>query len=326
MDVGAFLPWLVYILARSSACTMSASCRPLPLVLLARFHHNIPLPLTVSCCACVCADITADFHCLSARSWDRPEPQQGPAVLLLISLIFAPHSLSFRNGVSCRPALTSRTTRPLSRCCRSYASLHVFFHCPVQACVKTAQTLGWKARDGSDPFVGMRLRATHRLVLLQTFSKDIFRCRDKNPFFERHFFAFVVESCLQVAALEGGLLDFWTCVLACVFLLWVEKGMILRICFLLLFGQGKALAAKAKAKAKAQGNCNILISLRCSLWRIVWKSWETRVISDTAECQDCFSLKWQDICYSEYNKQLASPMTLRPKPPSHDCPWTPIAT
>ena len=76
----------------------------------------------------------------------------------------APHSLSFRNAVSCRPAPTSRTTRrpkarllPESRCCRSYASLHVFFHCPVQACVKTAQTLGWKARDGSDPFVGMRL-------------------------------------------------------------------------------------------------------------------------------------------------------------------------
>ena len=29
------------------------------------------------------------------------------------------------------------------------------------------------ARDGSDPCVGMRLCATHRLVLLQTFSKDI---------------------------------------------------------------------------------------------------------------------------------------------------------
>ena len=77
---------------------------------------------------------------------------------------------------------------PLSRCCRCYASLHVFFHCPVQACVKTAQTLGWKARDGSDPFVGMRLCATHRLVLLQTFSKDIFRCRDRSPCV---FFAFV---------------------------------------------------------------------------------------------------------------------------------------
>ena len=34
---------------------------------------------------------------------------------------------------------------PLSYCCRSYASLHVFFHCPVQANVKTARRWAGKA-------------------------------------------------------------------------------------------------------------------------------------------------------------------------------------
>ena len=135
---------------------MSAGCRPLPLVLLARFHHNIPLPLTVSCCVCGCADITADFHCLSARSRNRPEPQQGPAVLLLINFLYlcAPHSLSFRNGASCRPALTSRTTR------RPKARLFLIvpeamLHCMCFSIVLCRHAWRQRRRWGGKPATGL---------------------------------------------------------------------------------------------------------------------------------------------------------------------------
>lgn len=45
------------------------------------------------------------------------------------------------------------------------------------------------------------LCSTHKLVLFQTFSKNIFRCRSLCV-----FFAFRCESCLQVEASPGGLI------------------------------------------------------------------------------------------------------------------------
>ena len=189
-------------------------------------------------------------QCLPARRRDLVESGKGPAVFsfavsfILLCHIHCPSGTLFSCNVSQpgqRHQSQVRGCCPLSCCCRSFVYFEffvaplgsqdecftacVFFHCRVQANAQKALELGWPDRNGAEPHRGVRLCSTTGWFFFKLFRKTFF---DAEIEAHVYFSLFVVESCLQVEATPGGLIDFWTCVLPFFHLLQV---MILKIFF-----------------------------------------------------------------------------------------------